>query len=151
MLRGVVSQRLMQRSDEPGLIPAVEILVGTLTVQRCIEEQSRTAQLSQVIAEGWDAYGMQSFNQSAIEWYQKGMVSYEEARRTATSQTDFERWRSSGSPWRRTSPPRQDRRRWCPAAGSVPHPSRFAAPRAPVRGLARTGGSLPSLSPSVRL
>jgi Tfp pilus assembly ATPase PilU len=33
---------------------------------------------------------MQSFNQSAIEWYQKGMVSYEEARRTATSQTDFE-------------------------------------------------------------
>jgi Tfp pilus assembly ATPase PilU len=33
---------------------------------------------------------MQSFNQSAIEWYQKGMVAYEEARRTATSQTDFE-------------------------------------------------------------
>jgi twitching motility protein PilT len=90
VLRGVVSQRLMQRSDEPGLIPAVEILVGTLTVQRCIEEQSRTAQLSQVIAEGRDTYGMQSFNQSAIEWYQKGMVSYEEARRTATSQTDFE-------------------------------------------------------------
>ena len=33
---------------------------------------------------------MQSFNQSAIEWYQKGMVSYVEARDTATSQTDFE-------------------------------------------------------------
>jgi twitching motility protein PilT len=80
----------MERSDEPGLIPAVEVLVGTLTVQRCIEEPTRTAQLGQVIAEGRDTYGMQTFNQSAIEWYQKGMVSYEEARRTATSQTDFE-------------------------------------------------------------
>ena len=90
VLRGVVSQRLMERSDEPGLIPAVEVLVGTLTVQRCIEEPTRTAQLGQVIAEGRDTYGMQTFNQSAIEWYQKGMVSYEEARRTATSQTDFE-------------------------------------------------------------
>jgi twitching motility protein PilT len=90
VLRGVISQRLMERSDEPGLIPAVEVLVGTLTVQRCIEDPTRTAQLSQVIAEGRDTYGMQTFNQSAIEWYQKGMVSYEEARRTATSQTDFE-------------------------------------------------------------
>src|SRR5262245_17757691 len=90
VLRGVVSQRLMERADEPGLIPAVEVLVGTLTVQRCIEEPGRTGQLPQVIAEGRDTYGMQSFNQSAIEWYQKGMVSYEEARRTATSQTDFE-------------------------------------------------------------
>jgi twitching motility protein PilT len=90
VLRGVISQRLMERSDEPGMIPAVEVLVGTLTVQRCIEEPGRTAQLGQVIAEGRDTYGMQSFNQSAIEWYQKGMVSYEEARRTATSQTDFE-------------------------------------------------------------
>jgi twitching motility protein PilT len=90
VLRGVVSQRLMERSDEPGLIPAVEVLVGTLTVQRCIEDGQRTAQIPQVIAEGRDTYGMQTFNQSAIEWFQKGMVAYEEARRTATSQTDFE-------------------------------------------------------------
>jgi twitching motility protein PilT len=90
VLRGVISQRLMERSDEPGLIPAVEVLVGTLTVQRCIEDPGRTDQLSQVIAEGRDTYGMQTFNQSAIDWYPKGMVSYEEARRTATSQTDFE-------------------------------------------------------------
>jgi twitching motility protein PilT len=90
VLRGVISQRLMERSDEPGLIPAVEVLVGTLTVQRCIEEPARTSQIPQVIAEGRDTYGMQSFNQSVLEWYQKGMVSYEEARRNATSQTDFE-------------------------------------------------------------
>jgi twitching motility protein PilT len=90
VLRGVLSQRLMMRADEGGLIPALEVLIGTLTVQRCIEEPSRTAQLPAVIAEGRDTYGMQTFNQSVIEWYQKGMVSYEEARRNATSQTDYE-------------------------------------------------------------
>jgi twitching motility protein PilT len=90
VLRGVLSQRLMERADEPGLIPAVEVLIGTLTVQRCIEEPLRTGQLPTVIAEGRDTYGMQTFNQSVIEWYQKGFVTYDEARRNATSQTDFE-------------------------------------------------------------
>jgi len=90
VLRGVVSQRLMQRSDQPGLLPAVEVLVGTLTIQRCIEEGTRTGQIPVAIAEGRDTYGMQTFNQSVIEHYQKGMVTYDEARRTATSATDFE-------------------------------------------------------------
>ena len=90
VLRGVISQRLMRRADQPGLVPAVEVLVGTLTVQRCIEDPARTPHLSQVLAEGRGTYGMQSFSQSVIDWYQKGTVSYEEARRAATSQTDFE-------------------------------------------------------------
>jgi twitching motility protein PilT len=90
LLRGVVSQRLMERADEPGLVPAVEVMVGTLTIQRCIEEPGRTGQIAQVIAEGRDTYGMQTFNQSVVDWYQRGVVSYEEARRAATSGTDFE-------------------------------------------------------------
>jgi twitching motility protein PilT len=90
VLRGVLSQRLLERADQPGLVPAVEVLVGTLTVQRCIEEPTRTGQLSQVIADGRDTYGMQTFNQSVIDMYLRGMLSYEEARRGATSPTDFE-------------------------------------------------------------
>jgi len=90
VLRGVVSQRLMTRADEPGLIPACEVLVGTLTIQRCIEEPGRTSQIPAVIAEGRDTYGMQTFNQSVIDWYHKGVISYEEARRAASSATDFE-------------------------------------------------------------
>jgi twitching motility protein PilT len=66
------------------------VLIGTLTVQRCIEEPARTGQLGQVIAEGRDTYGMQTFNQSVIDMYMRGMLTYEEARRGATSPTDFE-------------------------------------------------------------
>ena len=90
VLRGVISQRLMERVDGPGLLPAVEALVGTLTIQRCIEEPTRTGQIPGVIAEGRNTYGMQTFNQSVIDWYQRGMVSYDEARRNASSATDFE-------------------------------------------------------------
>lgn len=90
LLRGVVSQRLMERADEPGLLPAVEVLVGTLTIQRCIEEPGRTGQIPAVIADGRDTYGMQTFNQCVIDYYRRGMVTYEEARRAATSPTDFE-------------------------------------------------------------
>ncbi len=90
VLRGVISQRLMARADEPGLVPAVEVLVGTLTIQRCIEEPARTAHIPVAIAEGRDTYGMQTFNQSVIDYYERGMVSFEEARRAATSPTDFE-------------------------------------------------------------
>jgi twitching motility protein PilT len=90
VLRGVVTQRLMERLDAPGLVPAVEVLIGTLTVQRCIEEPARTGQIPGVIAEGRDTYGMQTFNQSVIDWYQRGIVSYDEARRNSSSPTDFE-------------------------------------------------------------
>ena len=80
----------MERADQPGLLPAVEVLVGTLTVQRCIEDPNRTNQITTAIAEGRDTYGMQTFNQSVIDCYQRGMITYEEARRNATSATDFE-------------------------------------------------------------
>jgi twitching motility protein PilT len=90
VLRGVISQRLMERSDEPGLLPAVEVLVNTLTIQRCIEEPTRTGQIPAAIAEGRDTYGMQTFNQSVLDCYQRGMITYEEGRRNASSATDFE-------------------------------------------------------------
>src|SRR5262249_11445450 len=90
ILRGVVSQRLMMSKDEAGLLPAVEGLGGTLTIQRCIEDPARTGHMPGVVAEGRDTYGMQTFNQSVIDWYQRGKVTYDEARRNSSSTTDFE-------------------------------------------------------------
>jgi twitching motility protein PilT len=90
VLRGVISQRLMERADVPGLIPAVEVLVNTLTIQRCIEDPARTGQIPAAIAEGRDTYGMQTFNQSTLDLYQRGLITFETARRNASSATDFE-------------------------------------------------------------
>jgi twitching motility protein PilT len=90
VLKGIVSQRLIERADGSGLLPAVEVLVSTSTIQRCIEDPGRTAQIPQAIAEGRDMYGMQTFDQCVLGYYQKGMITYEEALRASSSPTDFE-------------------------------------------------------------
>jgi twitching motility protein PilT len=90
VLKGIISQRLIERADGTGLLPAVEVLVSTSTIQRCIEEPARTAQIPQAIAEGRDMYGMQTFDQCVLDFYQKKMITYEEALRASSSPTDFE-------------------------------------------------------------
>jgi twitching motility protein PilT len=90
VLKGIISQRLIERADGSGLLPAVEVLVSTSTIQRCIEEPARTAQIPQAIAEGRDMYGMQTFDQCVLDFYQRKMVTYEEALRASSSPTDFE-------------------------------------------------------------
>jgi twitching motility protein PilT len=90
VLKGIISQRLIERADGTGLLPAVEVLVSTSTIQRCIEEPARTAQIPQAIAEGRDMYGMQTFDQCVLDFFQKKMITYEEALRASSSPTDFE-------------------------------------------------------------
>ena len=80
----------LPRADGSGLLPAVEVLVSTSTIQRCIEEPARTAAIPQAIAEGRDMYGMQTFDQCVLGFYQKNMITYEEALRASSSPTDFE-------------------------------------------------------------
>ncbi|MBI2878512.1 MAG: Flp pilus assembly complex ATPase component TadA, partial [Candidatus Rokubacteria bacterium] len=90
VLRGIISQRLIDRADGSGLIAAVEVLVNTVTIQRCIEDPARTAQIPQAIAEGRDTYGMQTFDQGLLDYHQRGLITYEEALRAASSPVDFE-------------------------------------------------------------
>lgn len=63
-LKGVVSQRLLPRKGMKGLIPALEIMVGTSTVRKLISE-NKLRTLNQAIQnrEG----GMQSFNQALLD------------------------------------------------------------------------------------
>jgi twitching motility protein PilT len=89
VLRGVVSQRLLSRIDQRGMVPAVEILVATARVRELVQDPARTRELHSVIAEGRVPYGMVSFDQSLIELVQRGLVAYEEAIRYATNADDF--------------------------------------------------------------
>jgi twitching motility protein PilT len=90
VVRGIVSQRLVERSDQTGRLPVVEVLVGTKTIQQCIEDPARTNHLAAAIAEGHEIYGMQTFDQCALAYYQQGLITYDEALRASTSPTNFE-------------------------------------------------------------
>lgn len=89
VLKGVVSQRLIPRADGKGRVPAVEVLIATATVRSCILEPEKTIALRDVIAQGKNLYGMQTFDQSIFDLLQSGLITYEEAMRQATNPSDF--------------------------------------------------------------
>jgi twitching motility protein PilT len=87
-LRGIVSQRLLERLDGSGRIPAVEVLLNTGRVAERILDPSSTAELADVIAESrFD--GMQTFDQALLDLVTAGLVAEEDARAVATNPHDF--------------------------------------------------------------
>jgi twitching motility protein PilT len=89
VLRGVVSQRLIQRADGKGLVPSVEVLVGSARVREYIEKQ-RGRDLPEVIAQGHNTYGMQTFDQSVLGLFRAGHITYVEALAHCRNPADFE-------------------------------------------------------------
>jgi twitching motility protein PilT len=87
-LRGIVSQRLLERIDGRGRIPAVEILMNTGRVTERILDPETTKDLPEVIADG-EFDGMQTFDQALLKLVQAGLVADEDARAVATNPHDL--------------------------------------------------------------
>jgi twitching motility protein PilT len=87
-LKGIVSQRLLQRTDGKGRVPAVEVLVMNGRIYDMIVNPDMTSQIESVIEEG-EYYGMQSFDQHLMKLFKAGQVSIEDATAAATSPHDF--------------------------------------------------------------
>ena len=86
-LRGVVSQKLLQRVDGKGRVPAVEVLVCTSTVQSLILE-GNTKEIYPYIQQG-GSEGMQTFTHALTRLLEQGMVTREEAAFHAEQSTEF--------------------------------------------------------------
>ncbi|MCZ7645999.1 MAG: type IV pilus twitching motility protein PilT [Planctomycetota bacterium] len=87
VLRGVLCQRLLKRSDGQGRVPTIEIMLNTSHVKQLIEEGA-TRDLEKAMSEGAH-YGMQTFNQSLYQLYKQGLVSEEEALATSSAPEDL--------------------------------------------------------------
>jgi twitching motility protein PilT len=87
-LRGIVSQRLVKRSDGKGRVPVVEVLVATGRVYDRIIDPDATIELHDIIAEG-SFYGMQTFDHALVSLVEGGLVTEEDARFISTSPHDF--------------------------------------------------------------
>jgi len=88
-LQAVVSLRLVPRSDRAGRIPACEVLINTAAVRDNIRDMEKMLNIPDLIKEGSVQYGMQSFDQSLMQHYSRGSVSYESAVFYATSPSEF--------------------------------------------------------------
>jgi twitching motility protein PilT len=89
VLRATISMRLVPHADNEGMVPAVEVLVGTTTIRECILDPDKTKLIRDYIAEGVSQYGMQTFDQSLFGHFQNGLITYEEAVNRATNPDDF--------------------------------------------------------------
>ncbi len=88
-LQAVISLRLVPRTDKPGRVPACEVLINTAAVRDQIRDMEKSLNIPDLIREGTVQYGMQLFDQSIMQWYSQGAISYESAVFYATSPAEF--------------------------------------------------------------
>ena len=82
-LRGIVCQRLLPRAGGRGRVPAVEVLVVNNSVAEALA-LGNVDQLDRMMSEG-EYYDMQTFDQSLLSLYRRGLVDREAALHQATA------------------------------------------------------------------
>lgn len=87
-LRAVVSLRLLPNKKQDGRVPAVEVMRSTRTIQECIKDPARAAQITEFVARGRPE-GMQTFDQHLLDLLRANKISVETALAAASNPTDF--------------------------------------------------------------
>lgn len=90
VLRGVVSQMLVQRRGTAARILATEVLINNYRVKECIRDPARTASIPQVLEKSADQ-NMHTFDQSLLAMAREGLITPETAVMHATSPNDVRR------------------------------------------------------------
>ncbi|UCG85644.1 MAG: type IV pilus twitching motility protein PilT [Gemmatimonadota bacterium] len=88
-LEAIICLRLVPTRQGRSRVPACEILINTAAVRDNIRDAEKALDIPELIKEGTVQYGMQSFDQSLMEWYQKDVISYESALFYSTNPSEF--------------------------------------------------------------
>ena len=88
-IEAVISQRLIPKKDESGMVPAVEVMVATDFVKDAILDPEKSSHIKRSIEMNRDTHGTQTFDQSLLELYANGLVDLDKAMEFATNPNDF--------------------------------------------------------------
>jgi twitching motility protein PilT len=88
-LQAVISQRLVQRKAG-GRVAAVEVMLMTSTIRDCVRDPDRMEEITDLIEEGKDHYGSQTFDQHLQELVRAGAVAFDVAKAAANNPADFD-------------------------------------------------------------
>jgi twitching motility protein PilT len=89
ILVAVVSLRLVKDKSGESILPVVEIMRSTTTIQACIRD-GRLDEIEKHIENGASMYQMQTLDQHLLQLYKQDLISIEDAKRL-THSMDFER------------------------------------------------------------
>ena len=90
-LKANISQRMLQCADRKTRCVALEIMIVTGTIQKLIMDARPATAFLEIIEQGRDHYGTQSFDQHLMELFEAGTITKETAIHAATSPDDFQR------------------------------------------------------------
>lgn len=76
-IQGIISQQLLQKTDGSGRVAAFEVMIATPAIRNLIREE-KSYQIDTAIQTG-AKYGMETMDNSILEYYKKGMISRETA------------------------------------------------------------------------
>ena len=88
-LNAVISLRLVPTKDGKTRVPACEILINTAAVKDNIRDSEKALTIPGLIKDGAVQYGMQSFDQSLMDWYKKDVISYDDAVFYSSNPSEF--------------------------------------------------------------
>ena len=88
-LEAIICLRLVPTKEGKDRVPACEILINTAAVRENIRDAEKALNIPDLIKEGTIQYGMQSFDQSLMNWYQRGAISYEAALFYSSNPSEF--------------------------------------------------------------
>lgn len=88
-LKGIVSQRLLPRTDGKGRALAAEVMTTSALVREYILDPLRVAEIGELIKKGTAAEGMIPFDRSLLELFRTGKISEDVALQYASSPTDL--------------------------------------------------------------
>ncbi len=79
-IQGIMAQRLIPRADGKGMALAAEVLVGTGSVKESIKRPVGNPPLKELMQQGADMYGMQTFESAIRSLAQAGTISVDTAK-----------------------------------------------------------------------
>ncbi|MDP2957368.1 MAG: PilT/PilU family type 4a pilus ATPase [Longimicrobiales bacterium] len=88
-IQAVISQRLVQKKTG-GRVAAMEIMPVSATIRDCIKDKNRIDEISDLIEEGKDHYGSQTFDQHLMDLVRRDVVDFNLAKAAATNPADFD-------------------------------------------------------------
>jgi len=78
-------------------VVAVEVMLVTGTIRDCITDPERMEEIIDLIQEGREQYGSQTFDQHLMDLVKSGIVEFELAKAAANSPSDFDlKWNPLG-------------------------------------------------------
>jgi len=86
-LKGIISQRLILKTDGKGRVPAVEVMLNSPLIADLIFK-GEVAEIKDIMGKSGQL-GMQTFDQALFNLFEEGKITYEEAIRNADSQNEL--------------------------------------------------------------